>query len=72
MKAILSLVLLLPLALVAQTPEWKAAAAKAVITPHGADVSRRIRNREVPAESTAMELFAKTLAIEDKAREHAS
>jgi hypothetical protein len=67
MKAILSLVLLLPLALVAQTPEWKAAAAKAVITPQEPMYLAGFAGREVPAESTAMDLFAKTLAMEDKA-----
>lgn len=67
MKALLSLVLLLPLALVAQMPEWKAAAAKAVITPQEPMYLAGFAGREVPAESTAMELFAKTLAMEDKA-----
>ncbi len=67
MKALLSLVLLLPLALVAQSPEWKAAAAKAVITPQEPMYLAGFAGREVPAESTAMELFAKTLAIEDQA-----
>jgi neutral ceramidase len=67
MKAILSLVLLLPLALVAQTLEWKAAAAKAVITPQEPMYLAGFAGREVPAESTAMDLFAKTLAMEDKA-----
>jgi len=67
MKALLSLVLLLPLAVVAQTPEWKAAATKAVITPQEPMYLAGFAGREVPAESTAMELFAKTLAMEDKA-----
>ncbi len=67
MKALLSLVLLFPLALVAQTPEWKAAAAKAVITPQEPMYLAGFAGREVPAESTAMELFAKTLAMEDNA-----
>lgn len=67
MKALLSLVLLLPVALVAQTPEWKAAAAKAVITPQEPMYLAGFAGREVPAESTAMELFAKTLAMEDNA-----
>ena len=55
------------MALVAQTPEWKAAAAKAVITPQEPMYLAGFAGREVPAESTAMELFAKTLAMEDKA-----
>jgi hypothetical protein len=65
MKALLSLLLLCPFALVAQTPDWKAAAAKAVITPQEPMYLAGFAGREVPAESTAMELFAKTLAIED-------
>jgi neutral ceramidase len=50
----------------AQTAEWKAAAAKAVITPTEPMYLAGFANREVPAEGTAMELFAKSLAIEDK------
>lgn len=45
--------------------EWKAAAAKAIITPHEPMYLAGFANREVPAEGTAMELFAKALAIED-------
>lgn len=49
----------------AQNSEWKAAAAKAVITPTEPMYLSGFANREVPAEGAAMELFAKTLAIED-------
>ena len=51
----------------AQTAPWKAAAAKAVITPQEPMYLAGFAGREVPAESTAMELFAKTLAMEDNA-----
>lgn len=67
MKSLLCLFLLLPGALVAQTPEWKAAAAKAVITPQETMYLSGFANREVPAEGAAMDLFAKTLALEDQA-----
>jgi hypothetical protein len=67
MKSLPCLFLLLPGALVAQTPEWKAAAAKAVITPQETMYLSGFANREVPAEGAAMDLFAKTLAIEDQA-----
>lgn len=59
--------ILVALAANAQTTEWKAAAAKAVITPQETMYLSGFANREVPAEGAAMELFAKTLAIEDKA-----
>lgn len=52
--------------LAAEPAEWKAAAAKAVITPKEPMYLAGFANREVPAEGTAMELFAKSLAIEDK------
>ena len=65
MKSIACLVLLLAVVATAQTPEWKAAAAKAVITPQETMYLSGFANREVPAEGAAMELFAKTLVIED-------
>jgi len=65
MKNIVCLALLLAVVANAQTPDWKAAAAKAVITPQEPMYLAGFAGREVPAESTAMELFAKTLAIED-------
>lgn len=46
-------------------PEWKAAAAKAVITPTEPMYLAGFAGREVPAEGAAMELYAKALAIED-------
>lgn len=49
----------------AQTREWKAAAAKTVITPQEPMYLAGFAGREVPAESTAMDLFAKSLAIQD-------
>jgi hypothetical protein len=49
----------------AQTPEWKAAAAKTVITPTEPMYLAGFANREVPAEGTAMELHAKALALQD-------
>lgn len=45
--------------------EWKAGAAKAVITPTEPMILSGFANREVPAEGTAMDLFAKSLVIED-------
>lgn len=65
MKNMVCLALLLAVVANAQTPDWKAAAAKAVITPQEPMYLAGFAGREVPAESTAMELFAKTLAIED-------
>jgi hypothetical protein len=50
----------------AEPAEWKAAAAKAVITPTEPMYLAGFANREVPAEGTAMELHAKSLAVEDK------
>jgi neutral ceramidase len=49
----------------AQTLEWKAAAAKTVITPTEPMYLAGFANREVPAEGTAMELHAKALALQD-------
>jgi neutral ceramidase len=46
----------------AEPAEWKAAAAKAVITPTEPMYLAGFANREVPAEGTAMELHAKSLA----------
>ena len=48
----------------ASAAEFKAAAAKTIITPQETMVLSGFANREVPAEGTAMELFAKTLATE--------
>ncbi|HQW27898.1 MAG TPA: neutral/alkaline non-lysosomal ceramidase N-terminal domain-containing protein [Verrucomicrobiales bacterium] len=45
--------------------DWKAAAAKAVITPAEPMVLSGFASREVPAEGTAMDLYAKSLVIED-------
>ena len=45
--------------------EIKAAAAKTIITPQETMYLSGFANREVPAEGTAMELFARALAIED-------
>lgn len=49
----------------AEPPEWKAAAARTVITPTEPMYLAGFANREVPAEGTAMDLYAKSLAIED-------
>ena len=49
----------------AEPVEWKAAAAKTVITPTEPMYLAGFANREVPAEGTAMDLHAKSLAIED-------
>lgn len=49
----------------AQTPEWKAAAAKTIITPTEPMYLAGFANREVPADGTAMELHAKALALQD-------
>ena len=65
MKSILCLVLFFPFSVSAQLPEWKAAAAKVVITPQETMYLSGFASREVPAEGSAMELYAKTLAIED-------
>jgi hypothetical protein len=51
--------------LAAAPAEWKAAAAKAVITPTEPMYLAGFASREVPAEGTAMDLYAKSLAIED-------
>lgn len=66
--AIMSLILLAVLVVTtgAQTPEWRAAAAKVVITPTEPMYLAGFANREVPAEGTAMELHAKSLAVADE------
>lgn len=46
---------------------WKAGVAKVVITPSEPMVLAGFAGREVPAERTAMDLYAKALAIEDEA-----
>ena len=51
--------------LAAAPAEWKAAAAKAVITPTEPMYLAGFASREVPAEGTAMDLYAKSLTIED-------
>jgi hypothetical protein len=64
MKTIFCLLFLAASAFAA-APEWKAAAAKTIITPQEPMYLAGFASREVPAEGTAMELHAKTLAIED-------
>lgn len=66
-KIVLSLILLAALVVrtSAQSPQWQAAAAKVVITPTEPMYLAGFASREVPAEGTAMDLQAKSLAIED-------
>lgn len=57
----------MPMAAAVADVEWKAAAAKVVITPTEPMILSGFAGREVPAEGTAMDLFAKSLVIEDAA-----
>jgi len=50
----------------AETLDWKAGAAKIIITPTEPMYLAGFVSREVPAEGTAMDLYAKSLAIEDR------
>ena len=67
MKKFISLLLIFPILAGAQVTQWKAAAMKVDITPQETMYLSGFASREVPAEGTAMSLFAKTLAIEDGA-----
>ena len=49
-----------------QTPEWKAGAASAVITPQRPLPMAGYAGRKAPAEGTEQDLFAKALAVEDR------
>ena len=66
MKLLLLYLTLLAIPLRAADTEWKAAAAKAVITPKEPMYMAGYAGRTKPAEGTASDLFAKALALEDK------
>ncbi len=70
MKIVVLLLLTFTLALHATETDWKAGAAKARITPQEPMWMAGYSSRTKPAEGTALDLFAKALALEDAHGQH--
>jgi len=65
MKLLTLILTLFAIALHAADPEWKAGVAKAMITPKEPMWMAGYAGRNKPAEGTALDLYAKALALED-------